>query len=102
MFLLLVYTILIMAVTPIVYEWVNRQMVAHDTVKNIITGYPAYLTNLVICAVEALVGIFLPGGWTWNLWEWVILTALIYLGNQFVFNSIVKPFFQTRAGAKDV
>jgi hypothetical protein len=85
--LMLIYTLLAMAVTPIAYEFVNRKVMN-------VTGWPSYAINLIVCGVVALIAMFLPGGWKVDLWNWIVLTALIYFGNQFVFNSIVKPLLR--------
>lgn len=96
--LMIIYTFLAMAVTPIVYEFANRRMTASGGFANRIKGWPAYIVNVIVCGAMALIAIVLPGGWGVDLWNWIILTALIYFGNQFVFNSVVKPLFKSRTG----
>lgn len=91
--LMLVYTIVAMAVTPILYEAVNRK-VTNGKVGHLISGWPSYALNVIVCGVMALIAMFLPGGWKLDLWNWIILTALIYFGNQFVYQTIVKPLLR--------
>lgn len=94
--LMLIYTILAMAVTPIVYELVNRRVSANERIGHLLTGWPSYAVNVIVCAVVALVAMFLPAGWEVSLWNWIILTALIYFGNQFVYNSFVKIWMRAK------
>ena len=93
--LMLIYTIAAMAVTPIAYEFINRRVNANGVVSHAISGWPSYVINLIVCGAIGLIAMFLPGGWELSLWNWIILTALIYFGNQFVYNTIVKPFFRS-------
>jgi len=92
--LMIIYTVLAMAVTPIAYELVNRRVVDSERVGHLVSGWPSYAINLIVCGVVGLIAMFLPGGWELTLWNWLVLTALIYFGNQFVFNSVVKPFLR--------
>lgn len=92
--LMLIYTLLAMAVTPIAYEFVNRRTTANERIAHYVQGWPAYAINVIVCGVVALIAMFLPGGWKPDPWNWIILTALIYFGNQFVYNTLVKPLLR--------
>lgn len=92
--LMLIVTFLAMAVTPIAYEYLNRQIAAHGTVARRVQGWPAYAVNLIVCGAVGLIAVVLPGGWELNLWNWIVLTALIYFGNRFVYQTFVKRLFR--------
>lgn len=93
---MIIYLIAVMILTPIVYDHVNR-VPADNRVTTYIRGLPSYVINLIICGVEALIGLLvIPSNHDVNLWNVLIFTALIYLGNQMVFNFAVKIYSKAR------
>ena len=91
-----IYVILGMAATPFLMEFVNTNVTNREQVKNVIKGWPAYVINVVICLAVALIVCVLPGGWEMSLWNVLILLTVIYFGNQFFFNTAIKPFAKYR------
>jgi hypothetical protein len=95
--LMIVYLIAVMILTPILYDLFNRRVTdTNNRVAVLVRGFPSYLINLIICGVEAVVALVMPGGWGFDFFNLLIVTALIYLGNQFVFNAAVKLYSRAR------
>lgn len=94
--LMIIYLLAVMILTPVAYDYVNR-ITADNRVTTYIRGLPSYVINLIICGVEALIGLLvIPSNYDVNLWNVLIFTALIYLGNQMVFNFAVKVYSKAR------
>lgn len=94
--LLILYVFLGWVITPFAYEFLNRKELLGGKVANVLKGWPSYLVNVIICALVALLICFLPGGWTVSFSNWFLLTAVIYFGNQFFFNSLIKPLIREK------
>lgn len=86
----ILYIIIVMILTPIIYERVNRKLTKNQTLVNRISGFPSYSLMLAVCIVEGLVVCLLPGGWGFSFTHWLFATAVIFLGNQFIFNTFIK------------
>lgn len=93
-----VYLILGMGLTPFAMEWVNTRMASNSSsqFENAIKGWPAYAVNVIVCLVVAVVVCVLPGGWEISFFNVLILLTVIYFGNQFFFNTLVKPLMKHR------
>lgn len=91
-----IYIVLGMAVTPFVMEYINMNVTNRDKVKNYIKGWPAYAVNVIACFAVAFIVCLLPGGWPFDFWTIAILLTVIYFGNQFFFNTAIKPFAHYR------
>lgn len=84
------YMLIVMILTPIIYERVNRKLTKNQTFVNRWKGFPSYSLMLALCIIEGLVVCFLPRGWGFSFTHWLFATAVIFLGNQFVFNTFIK------------
>ena len=98
--LMIIYLIAVMILTPIIYDYVNRKITADNRVLTRLKGLPSYVINLIICAVEAVVALVMPGGYGLSIWNFLIFAALIYLGNQIVFNFAVKAYSKARSAVQ--
>lgn len=96
MVLMTLYVIIAWIVTPFAIEFVNTKTAANNQLINVIKGWPAFMMNVVVCAIVALIITFLPGGWSVTLMSWFLLTTVVYFGNQFFFQSVVKPMMAHR------
>ena len=95
--LTIIYVIAACIVTPLLYEWVNRQRIGtSNRFVNIIKGWPAYAVNVIICIVIGLTICVAPGGPGFYVPNWFLVTAAIYFGNQFVYNTFIKILAKTR------
>ena len=95
--LMLLYVILAWVLTPLAYQFVNRQATADGRLRDTVKGWPSWALNVVVCALVAFVVTALPGGWKLTIWNLFNLTAIVYFGNQAFYNSVVKPFAARRA-----
>lgn len=77
--------------TPLLMEFVNTRTAENSAIQNVIKGWPAYAINVIVCVAVAFIVCVLPSGWEISFFNVVILTFAIYFGNQFVFNTFVKP-----------
>lgn len=93
-----VYLVFAMAITPFVMEFINTRRSGPGNVSLWMKGTPAYLINVIICAVIALVICLLPGGWPLDFWTLVIVLFAVYFGNQAFFNLAIKPIVAYRKG----
>lgn len=98
--LMIFYVFLAWVLTPFIYEWVNRRMTADMTARYIsrIKGWPAWVVNVIICFLVALLVTALPGGWVFTFTSVFLLTCIIFFGNQAFFTFAIKPFVKTRKG----
>lgn len=92
----LLYLIVFMILTPITLEQFNKRTTAANAIVNKITGLPAFTVNLIICAVFGFLTCILPFGPGFSFTLWIVFTALIFLGNQIVFQFFIKQLAKYR------
>ena len=90
-----VYLVIAMAAAPFLMEFINTRSKMGNTVL-FLKGVPAYLVNVIVCAVLSLVICLLPGGWSFALADFAIVLFAVYFGNQFFFNMVIKPLMAYR------
>lgn len=99
--LMIIYLIAAMILTPIAVEFLNKKFTDSGRVTLMLRGLPVYTTVLVVCFLEALLGlVIIPSEYNLSLWNVLIFTALIYLGNQIVFNFAVKMYSKARSAVQ--
>lgn len=96
-----IYLVLGMIATPFIMEFVNTQTQKSGVVTNAIKGWPAYAVSVIVAVVVAVIITVLPGGWSFSLGSLGILVLAIYFGNQFFFNTLIKPVMKHRNGTEN-
>lgn len=95
--LTLFYVIAFMILTPIVLEWINKQPSSANNIVNKIYGLPAFTVNLVVCVLFGFLVCVIPFGAKFTITNFVVYTALIFLGNQIVYQYAVKLLARYRS-----
>lgn len=92
----ILYLGVLMVLTPLVLELFNKRVMLNGVIANKINGLPAFTVNLFICVVFGFLVCILPLSSGFNFTNWVVYTALIFLGNQVMFNLFIKTLAKYR------